>query len=106
MAGTTAAFINLPPTRSMQVSLRLVHDSANPDRRSRTQVEVHGQSAHCRHRAVAGTVEEWKDFRVVSSAIRASVCTVALSNLSCFEPWEMGDHIAADLFHQALPAVR
>jgi CubicO group peptidase (beta-lactamase class C family) len=34
------------------------------------------------------------------------VCIVVLSNLSSFKPWEMGDHIAADLFHQALPAVR
>ena len=33
------------------------------------------------------------------------VCIVVLSNLSSFKPWEMSDHIAADLFHQALPAV-
>jgi CubicO group peptidase (beta-lactamase class C family) len=33
------------------------------------------------------------------------VSIVVLSNLSSFKPWEMGDHIAADLFHQAIPAV-
>lgn len=33
-------------------------------------------------------------------------CIVVLSNWSSFKPWEMGDHIAADLFHQTLPAVR
>lgn len=32
------------------------------------------------------------------------VCIVVLSNLSTFKPWEMGDHMAADLFHQAPPA--
>jgi CubicO group peptidase (beta-lactamase class C family) len=34
------------------------------------------------------------------------VCIVVLSNLSSFKPWEMGDHIAADLFHEPLPSVR
>jgi CubicO group peptidase (beta-lactamase class C family) len=34
------------------------------------------------------------------------VCIVVLSNLSSYKPWELGDHIAADLFHQALSAVR
>jgi CubicO group peptidase (beta-lactamase class C family) len=32
------------------------------------------------------------------------VCIVVLSNLESFKPWEMGDHIAADLFQQALLA--
>lgn len=31
------------------------------------------------------------------------VCIVVLSNLSSYKPWEMGDHIAAELFHQPLP---
>ena len=34
------------------------------------------------------------------------VCIVVLSNLASFKPWEMGDHIAADLFHEPLPSVR
>lgn len=33
------------------------------------------------------------------------VCIVVLSNLDSYKPWELGDHIAADLFHQPLPAV-
>lgn len=32
------------------------------------------------------------------------VCIVVLSNLDSYKPWELGDHIAADLFHQPLPA--
>ncbi len=34
------------------------------------------------------------------------VCIVILSNLDSYKPWELGDHIASDLFHQPLPAVR
>jgi CubicO group peptidase (beta-lactamase class C family) len=34
------------------------------------------------------------------------VSIVVLSNLASFKPWEMGDHIAADLFHEPLPPVR
>ena len=34
------------------------------------------------------------------------VCIVVLSNLDSFKPWELGDHIASDLFHQALPGTR
>lgn len=32
------------------------------------------------------------------------VCIVVLSNLDSYKPWDLGDHIAADLFHQPLPA--
>lgn len=32
------------------------------------------------------------------------VCIVVLSNLDSYKPWELGDHIAAGLFHQPLPA--
>jgi CubicO group peptidase (beta-lactamase class C family) len=32
------------------------------------------------------------------------VCIVVLSNLSSFKPWELGDHIAADLFGLAPPS--
>jgi CubicO group peptidase (beta-lactamase class C family) len=32
------------------------------------------------------------------------VCIVVLSNLETYKPWELGDHIAADLFNQPLPA--
>jgi CubicO group peptidase (beta-lactamase class C family) len=31
------------------------------------------------------------------------VCIVVLSNLGSLKPWELGDYIAADIFHQALP---
>jgi hypothetical protein len=34
------------------------------------------------------------------------VCIVVLSNLDSFKPWELGDHIASDLFHQTLPGTR
>jgi hypothetical protein len=29
---------------------------------------------------------------------------VILSNLATYKPWELGDHIASDLFNQPLPA--
>jgi len=32
------------------------------------------------------------------------VCIVVLSNLDTYKPWELGDHIASDLFNQPLPA--
>ena len=32
------------------------------------------------------------------------VCIVIISNLATYKPWELGDHIAADLFNQPLPA--
>jgi len=32
------------------------------------------------------------------------VCIVVLSNIDSSKPWELGDHIAADLFNQPLPA--
>jgi D-alanyl-D-alanine carboxypeptidase len=32
------------------------------------------------------------------------VCIVVLSNLDTYKPWELGDHIASDLFDQPLPA--
>ena len=31
------------------------------------------------------------------------VCIVVLSNLEDYKPWELGDHIAAELFHQSGP---
>lgn len=31
------------------------------------------------------------------------VCIVVLSNLDSYKPWELGDHIASDLFNQSLP---
>ena len=31
------------------------------------------------------------------------VCIIVLSNLSSFKPWDLGDHIASDLFDQPLP---
>jgi CubicO group peptidase (beta-lactamase class C family) len=31
------------------------------------------------------------------------LCIVVLSNLEDYKPWELGDHIAADIFHQPLP---
>jgi CubicO group peptidase (beta-lactamase class C family) len=31
------------------------------------------------------------------------VCIVVLSNLDSYKPWELGDHIASDLFNQPLP---
>jgi CubicO group peptidase (beta-lactamase class C family) len=31
-------------------------------------------------------------------------CIVVLSNLDSYKPWELGDHIASDLFNQPLPA--
>jgi D-alanyl-D-alanine carboxypeptidase len=31
------------------------------------------------------------------------VCIVVLSNLGSYQPWELGDHIASDLFNQPLP---
>jgi CubicO group peptidase (beta-lactamase class C family) len=34
------------------------------------------------------------------------VCIVVLSNLYTYKPWDLGDHIASDLFNKALPAVR
>jgi CubicO group peptidase (beta-lactamase class C family) len=34
------------------------------------------------------------------------VCIVILSNFDSYKPWELGDHIASDLFHQPLPAIR
>jgi CubicO group peptidase (beta-lactamase class C family) len=33
------------------------------------------------------------------------VCIVILSNLDSYKPWELGDHIASDLFHQPLPSI-
>jgi D-alanyl-D-alanine carboxypeptidase len=33
-------------------------------------------------------------------------CIVILSNLDSYKPWELGDHIASDLFHEPLPAMR
>ena len=32
------------------------------------------------------------------------VCIIILSNLESYKPWDLGDHIAASLFHQPLPA--
>ena len=34
---------------------------------------------------------------------RERICIVVLSNLSSFKPWDLGDHIASDLFDQPLP---
>jgi D-alanyl-D-alanine carboxypeptidase len=34
------------------------------------------------------------------------VCIVVLSNFDSYKPWELGDHIAADLFNQPLSAIR
>ena len=34
------------------------------------------------------------------------VCIVVLSNLDSYKPWELGDHIASDLFNQPLSAIR
>jgi CubicO group peptidase (beta-lactamase class C family) len=34
------------------------------------------------------------------------VCIVVLTNVGSLKPWESGDHIAADLFNQPLPASR
>lgn len=31
------------------------------------------------------------------------LCIVVLSNLESYKPWELGDHIAADIFHLPLP---
>ena len=31
------------------------------------------------------------------------VCIVVLSNLATYKPWELGDHIAADMFHLPMP---
>ena len=31
------------------------------------------------------------------------LCIVSLSNSEAYKPWELGDHIAADIFHQPLP---
>jgi CubicO group peptidase (beta-lactamase class C family) len=31
------------------------------------------------------------------------VCIIVLSNLEDYKPWELGDHIASELFHQSLP---
>ena len=33
------------------------------------------------------------------------VCIVVLSNLDSYKPWELGDHIASDLFDQSLSAI-
>ena len=34
------------------------------------------------------------------------VCIVILSNFDSYKPWELGDHIASDLFNQPLPVTR
>jgi len=34
------------------------------------------------------------------------VCVIVLTNLGSLKPWELGDHIASDLFDQPLPAPR
>jgi hypothetical protein len=34
------------------------------------------------------------------------VCIVVLSNFDSYKPWELGDHIAFDLFNQSLSAIR
>lgn len=34
------------------------------------------------------------------------VCIVVLSNLATYKPWELGDHIAADVFNRPLPVTR
>ena len=34
------------------------------------------------------------------------VCIITLSNFDSYKPWELGDHIASDLFSQRHPAVR
>lgn len=34
------------------------------------------------------------------------VCILVLSNLGTYKPWDLGDHIASELFHQPLPAQR
>jgi CubicO group peptidase (beta-lactamase class C family) len=33
------------------------------------------------------------------------VCIIVLSNFDAYKPWELGDHIASDLFDQAIPAI-
>ncbi len=33
------------------------------------------------------------------------VCIIVLSNLDSYKPWDLGDHIASDLFKQPLPAI-
>jgi CubicO group peptidase (beta-lactamase class C family) len=35
---------------------------------------------------------------------KEKICIIVLSNLGTAKPWEMGDHVAADLFHQPLTA--
>src|SRR5215471_1678775 len=34
------------------------------------------------------------------------VCIVVLSNLSSYKPWDLGDHVAVQLFHQATTSAR
>jgi len=33
-------------------------------------------------------------------------CIVVLSNLAAYKPWELGDHIAADIFHLPMPTAQ
>jgi CubicO group peptidase (beta-lactamase class C family) len=35
---------------------------------------------------------------------KEGVCIIVLSNLSSYKPWDLGDHIASDVFEQPLPA--
>jgi D-alanyl-D-alanine carboxypeptidase len=37
---------------------------------------------------------------------KEQVCIIVLTNVGSLKPWESGDHIAADLFDQPLPATR
>jgi CubicO group peptidase (beta-lactamase class C family) len=32
-----------------------------------------------------------------------NICIIVLSNLNPYKPWDLGDHIASDLFNQPLP---
>jgi len=34
------------------------------------------------------------------------LCIVVLSNLAAYKPWELGDHIAADIFHLPMPTAQ
>lgn len=31
------------------------------------------------------------------------LCIIVLSNMASYKPWELGDHIAADIFHAPMP---
>jgi CubicO group peptidase (beta-lactamase class C family) len=42
---------------------------------------------------------------VIQRYPKEQVCIVVLSNLDSSKPWDLGDHIASDLFDQPMPAV-